>query len=709
MKLLLLVALFQHSDTTHLRVKQLAEVVVKAEKPVYEQNAYGTLVNVANDVLSVGSTALEALVRAPGIQLDRRYNTLSLNGKSGVIVLIDGRVSHLSGSQLMDFLNSLDAGDIERFELMTTPPANLDASGSAGVINIVLKKDRKTGNHASLTVSGGYGQYEKGSGNLRFEHNTKKLNLWGGLSAQHDHNAFGLSAVGNEVVPQWNGLTTFAYSSGGDPTNNNYVLRAGTDWKPDDKTTVTVGGYHDFWGSKGSYHTASAYTFPDSAFSFNGHSVSTNVWKGGDVYARAERRLHPGEKLNITLDYESDHPHSSGTVQSSFLDQHGKPVDPDDTAFAPEQQSHSTTVLHSGTLQLDYTKSWGKRWVLETGAKEDFSHNLSGGGVTSLLNGTWVDLGGTQADLLVRESIDAAYASIHIRLDTTLTLIAGVRYEHSRTRGTNEPSGVDTLDRKLDGLFPDIFLTKAIAAHQTLQLSYTKRITRHGFDDLTSAVSYNDPLSVFTGNPLLQPTITQNLKFGYANHGYSVSLTASRDRYPIARYQVVAKPGSNLIYIMPENLDYQDQLMLQGVLPIKVTSWWDLNTTLTGMWTRYAGSFDPEPYTKTFPSAQVNMTGIFRLPRHITVEAYGSYTTRTYYAANRNSGNAALSLGIKKEISATSNLLLSVTDICRMQYLNSLGSVTRDAFSSDVSVAYRPESWVRPIFKLSYTRTFGPR
>lgn len=709
MKLLILLSLLQQTDTTHLKVKQMSEVVIKAAKPVYQQSAYGTIVNVGNDVLSPGSSGLEALARAPGIQIDHRYNGISLNGKTGVIVLIDGRKSHLSDSQLLTFLGSLNADDIERIELMVTPPANVDAEGSAGVINIVLKKDRKIGNHASLSVSGGYGEYDKGSGSLRVEHNTKMVNLFAGYSVSHDHTASAVTATGTEIVPEWSGQTTFAYGSVGESISNSQTVRAGVTVKPDTHTNLELGSAYNYVHTQSNSQNTADYAFPDSAFLFDGHINSTSVWKSADTWFSAERRFRAGEKLNLSLDYQAAQPWSNGTVQSAFLNQHGQPVDPNDTAFAPDQLSRSTATLHTGTVQLDYARSWGDRWTLETGVKGDFSHNLSGGGLQSLVNGVWVDRDGTQADLLVRENIDAAYASLHVRLDSTLTLISGLRYEYSHTQGINEPTGTDTLDRKLSGLFPDVFLTKKIAPNQSLQLSYTKRISRPGYDDLSNAVGYNDPLSLFTGNPLLHPTLTHNLKFGYTNGGYAVSLLASRDVYPIARWQVVLKPGDNNIYIMPENLDYQDELMLQAVLPWKVTSWWDLNTSFTGGLTNYRASYNPQPYSITFASCILDVTGVFRLPRHFTIEAYGEYTTRNYYAANRNAGNAAFSMGIKKELSATSNLLLSVTDICRMQYVNTLGQVTRDDVSSDVRVDYRPEGWVRPIVKVSYTRTFGAR
>ena len=711
MKLLLLLSLLQQTPTQKapppdtVKVKQMSEVIVRAQKPVYQQGPYGTIVNVQNDLLSAGSSALETLERSPGIQVDHRYNTITLNGKAGVIVLINGRRSHLSADQLMTLLNSLNADDIEKIEIMTTPPANFDAEGSAGIVNIVLRKDRHRGNHGSLALSGGYGQGAKSSGSLRVEHNTGKIDVSAAYSFSHDHSAAQLLANGTEILPQWAGQTTFDYQSLGQSIYNSQAARAGLDAHLDSQTTV--GTTFSYWYSRSNYNAQNQedYLFPDSAFHFKGNVVSTSTWKSPSASLTLERKLRKGEKLNLDLYYDVNLVGGGSSVQSAFLDQHGEPVDPGDTAFAPRQEGFSSATLKTGTVQMDYTREWNARLTLEAGVKGDYSRNLSSGGIESLVNGVWVDRGDITSELLVRENIDAAYASFHIHLDTATTLIAGVRYEYSHTLGTDNQT--DTLDRKLSGLFPDVFITRKLGDHQTLEAAYTKRISRPSYDDLSNSIGYNDPLSVFTGNPFLRPTISHTLKAGYTNRGYALSLLVSRDEYPIARYQVVSQPGSDLIYIMPENLDYQNALTLQAVLPWKVTSWWDINTSFSGGWTQYKATFDPSPYQKTFPSCNINVTGVFKLPHHITVEAYGNYTTRTYYAANMNYANAALSLGFKKALGASSNLLLSISDVCRMQYLNTLGQVTQDAFDSKVWVSYRPESWVRPIVKVSYTRTFG--
>jgi hypothetical protein len=714
MKLLLLLSLFQQTGSAGkatpdtARVKQMGEVIIRAQKPVYEQNAYGTIVNVGNDVLTPGSSALEALQRSPGIRLDPRYNTLSLNGKSGITILINGKLTHLSPTQLMTFLNGMNADDIERIEIMNTPPANFDAAGSAGVINIVLKKNKRLGNHGSLSLSGGYGQYEKASGSVRLEHNTRKMELYGAYSYSHDHGASQLIAGGTEVLPQWDGTTTFTYGGEGESLSNSQIARGGLTAHLDAKTTL--GGELFYNYARSSYHSLNraSYAFPpDSTFAFEGDIHSASTWKGAYGTVNLERQFKGSDKLTVSLEYDHDIASTRSSVLSTFLDEQGAPVDPGDTAFAPQQQGFSGIHQDEGEVKIDYSGQLGKRVTLETGIKGDYSSTLSSSGLLSLVNGVWVDRGGTTTtNLLVREGIGAAYASFHIRLDTTTTLIAGVRYEFSNTRGSTASAG-DTLNRTLNGLFPDIFLSKKLDDRQTLVASYTKRITRPSFDDLAPSVGYNDPVSVFTGNPLLRPTITHTLKLGYSNRGYSLSVFASRDNYPIARYQVVAHPGSDLVYIEPQNLDYQNSLMFQAVLPVRVTSWWNINTSLSAGWTQFKASYNPVPFSRTYAAGSANVTSTVTLPRRFVFEVYGNYTTPGYSSTSYNYWNAALSMGIKKTIDARSNLLLSVTDLCRMQYQSYLGAVTTDAFHSNVWVTYRPESWVRPVLKVSYVRTFG--
>src|ERR1700753_3114317 len=144
--------------------RQLSEVVIRASKPQVQQTAEGLSVNVQSSILAQGSSILDVLQRSPGVIVDQHNNTISLNGKTGVLVMMDGRLMHMSMDQLITLLASMGADNIDKIELMNTPPAKYDAAGNAGIINIITKKNKKRGTNGSATLSGGYGMYEKASG-----------------------------------------------------------------------------------------------------------------------------------------------------------------------------------------------------------------------------------------------------------------------------------------------------------------------------------------------------------------------------------------------------------------------------------------------------------------------------------------------------------------------------------------------------------------
>ncbi len=133
--------------------KQLGEVVIRADKPQVQQTAEGVTVNVQNSIMAQGSSALDILQRSPGVIIDQHNNTISLNGKTGVMVMLDGKLMRMSMDQLIALLNGMSADNIAQIELMNTPPAKYDAEGNAGIINIVTKKNKKRGTNGSITLT----------------------------------------------------------------------------------------------------------------------------------------------------------------------------------------------------------------------------------------------------------------------------------------------------------------------------------------------------------------------------------------------------------------------------------------------------------------------------------------------------------------------------------------------------------------------------
>ncbi|TAJ57222.1 MAG: TonB-dependent receptor, partial [Chitinophagaceae bacterium] len=161
-----------------LQAKSLGEVTVSSKKPLVELKADKMVVNVDASPTNAGNTALEVLEKSPGVSVDKDGN-ISLKGKQGVTVLVDGRPSYLSGTDLANLLKGMSASQLDQIEIMTNPPARFDASGNSGVINIKTKKNRTVGFNGSLNLGYGQGVYPKTNGGLNLNYRKNRINLFG--------------------------------------------------------------------------------------------------------------------------------------------------------------------------------------------------------------------------------------------------------------------------------------------------------------------------------------------------------------------------------------------------------------------------------------------------------------------------------------------------------------------------------------------------
>ena len=169
-------------------IAQLSEVQVVAKKALFEQKIDRMVVNVAASITSAGSTALEVLQRSPGVLANAQTGTLSMSGKDGVIVMINGKISRMPLSAVVQMLDGMPSDNVEKIELIHTPPANFDAEGNAGFINFVLKKNTAEGINGSFTLNAGYGKQEKFGASTNFNYRKNKVNLFGDYSWNYNYN-----------------------------------------------------------------------------------------------------------------------------------------------------------------------------------------------------------------------------------------------------------------------------------------------------------------------------------------------------------------------------------------------------------------------------------------------------------------------------------------------------------------------------------------
>jgi hypothetical protein len=680
--------------------KQLNEVMIRAGKPAVQQEQGGLVLNVQNSLLTKGSTVLQVLSRSPGVIVDAQTSGITLNGKSEAMVMLDGKLLRLSASQIATLLDGMTADDIDKIELLATPPAKYDADGNAGLINIVTKKNKQPGTSGSLTASAGYGKGEKASANLSLNHNSEKFSLHGSYSYDSDHSYGLLLAQGTENVPIIGGQTAFNYTGAGNTISNYHGFSGGLDYRANPQITIGGNIYYGISINQNNSHNFGNYLLPDSTLVYDSQLSGTShtYYLHPSVYL--EQAISKGQKLNLDLDYFNHSSNSPTQVQSNFSD----------SLFAPRQRNLANANIKVGVAQLDYSNSFNKHIKLESGFKGTYTYTQSTAGIENLVNNQWVPIGaGTSNDLATREVIGAGYITLNWQMDSLTNLSGGARYEYSHNTTDRSLNAQYFIDRRLGKLFPSVFITRKLNATDELQLSYTGRISRPSFSDLASYVTYNDPVSVFTGNPALKPTITSNLKLAYNLQDYLFSILYSHDTDPILPTQVMPGPTSGLVYIIPENADWQNNLTFQAIIPVKAAAWWQMNYSFIGGYHQYRVGYFPQLLEKAYFSYSFNFTEGFKLPAGYAIELSGYYNS-SYYGGNSHlNGSAIFNLGFKKELAhQNGSFQLSVSDLFRgASYRNQVGVLTTDSFNSDVRVNYQAESHTFPIVKLSYSRSFG--
>lgn len=610
-------------DTNRLR-----EVVIRAQKPLYQQTVEGTVINVESSLLSKGSSALQILERSPGVVIDYRNNSIALNGKNGITILLNGKPMRMPVEQVVALLNGMSANDISTIELLTTPGARYDAEGSAGIINIVSKKTTKRGTNGSFSITGGYGVDEKGTGSLNLTHNTRKVRINGSYSFLHDRTYSDLFINSSQNMPILGGELDVVVRDTARSVQNNHDATVGVDIKVDAKTTL---GSRIVWNSSARSATNFNHTtytiLPDSLLLFRGTIIGTNRWKNIVSSFYAERKIRADEEFNVAIDYLYFKNSNPSQVKSSFLTENGNSAGNNDSLFAPRQRGFANTTIQVGVVKTDYVKQLSSKVKLEAGAKGTYTSSLSGAGIESLVNDAWVNRTETANDLVMKEGIGAVYASVSSPLSCSTNLVLGIRYEYSRTRMDNPKTDENIVDRKLGVLFPTLFFFKKLNDLAELQLSYSKRISRPSYADLASFVRYSDPSAVYIGNPLLRPTITTNFKLSYTYRSYTFSALFSRDDHPIARYQLTESPARNLLYVSPQNLTWQNNITFQVNWPWKVNDWWDTSYGFTGGLRQFRLDYTAQPVQKAYFGYSVNISQSFKLPKSFSAELSGWYNS----------------------------------------------------------------------------------
>lgn len=673
----------------------LNEVEVIAKKPLFEQKIDRLIVNVANSVTLAGANALEVLERSPGVLVDRLNGNISMAGKNGVVVMINGKISRMSSDAVVQLLEGMNADNIEKIELITTPPANFDAEGNAGFINIVLKQNANEGTNGSFSLNAGYGNHEKFGGNLNLNYRKNRVNLYGDYSYSYNKSLQEFRNYRNVVVQ---GIPTETNSiSDRDPTlTQNHNLRFGVDFQLTPKTVI---GALATWSQRDwTMDALNAITIKESGALVSTQRMSiveTNLWNNYLGNINIQHQFSEKQTINLDFDYANYHQDQPNSYVIEYLDSDG------DLEKIDELRVGKETPIQFLVGKVDYTQNLGKDMNLEVGLKGAFSSFDNDISLEMLESQGWVFDPDFTADYTLNEDILAAYAALSLKIDNKTDLKLGVRYEDTKSNlgSVEEP---DIVDRKYGSFFPSVYISKEINDNNKLQFSYSRRINRPDFTQLAPFIFFYDPNTYFTGNIALQPSITDAVKVDYRFKTILFSLLYSYEDEAISRGQPFVDSITNKQVNQSVNLDYSKVVSASLSFPVNVTDWWQMQNNFMGFWqedkTRYEGRI-----LKTNQiSYRLNLVQTFKLPQNFSLEIAGNYSSPGIRGFVKRKGTGALNIGLQKKFKDNSRLSINVNDVLR--------TLRWELYTDDPSIGFEYEGafiFSERSVRITYTRSFG--
>ncbi|MCK8494015.1 TonB-dependent receptor family protein [Spirosoma sp. RP8] len=664
--------------------KRLDEVVVKGERSQMELALDKKIFNVGKDLANAGGTAADILSNVPSVAVDAEGN-VSLRGSNSVRILIDGKPSGLVSLKGGSGLQQLQGSSIERVEVITNPSARYEAEGMGGIINIVLKKEHREGINGSFDVITGYPANFGLAANVNYRR--KNLNFFVNYTASY-RNTPGRSSLYQEV---YRDDTTFITQQ--NSTNRlkglNNNARAGLDYFFNPKNVLTAS--YTWRLSKGKRYADILYR--DYQFSTqNLRSITSRTQDETETepnseYALTYKRTFAREGHELTADVRYlDNWESSDQLFNQ------QTVGPDGfmaTTPAVLQRSLNDETEKQLLVQIDYVRPFSKNGKVEAGLRSSSRDMTNDYSVTQRGdNGVWQPLPGLTNDFLYEERIHALYGIIGNK-SRKLSYQAGLRGELTDVTTTLRRTN-DVNPRHYANLFPSMHVTYDLPRQHALQLSYSRRIRRPQYNDLSPFMTFSDNRNFFSGNPNLNPEFTNAFEIGHVKYFSKGSISSSvyyrHTNDKILSIRRVNEQGYSTT--RPENLASENSYGAEFAGSYSPFTWWKLDGSFNFFRAMTNGSNLDVNYQSDTYSWFTRMISRFTLPKSTDVQLRGNYEAPQKTPQGRRKALATLDLAISKDLfNNNGTLTLNVVDVFNSRRFRSI--TEGENFYTESSSQYR--------------------
>ncbi len=643
--------------TLTVAAAKLQGVTVTSKKPMIEVKADKTVFNVEASINATGSNALELLQKSPGIQVDNNDN-ISMKGKTGVRVYVDGKMMQLDTKDLAAYLKSINSNDIEAIEMISNPSAKYDASGNAGIVNIRLKKNKKFGTNGSANLGFVQGVTPKGNGSVNLNYRDKKINVFGnaGGNIGLNQNKLDLYRIQKDTI--------YDQHSTNISDDKSINVKAGADFFVNNKNTVgflaTTNFSNTDWSSDGA---TDIYYNPTGVFVKKLKALNTVPGKRTNANFNINYRYADtsGKEINFDADYglfrgtgRSYQPNNYFNSTNNFL-------------YSVINRNYTPTDIDIYTAKLDVEQKLGKG-KLGYGAKVSFVTTKNTFDFFNDVNGTPIKQLSKSNSFTYKENVNAAYVNYQRQLNEKWSLQTGLRLEQTNSDGElARADGLVQADNKVKksyiNAFPSAAVTWNINQKHSLNLTYSRRIDRPTYQDLNPFENKLDELTYEKGNAFLRPQYTDNVELTHTFMGF-INTTAGYSY--VKDYATQATDTTaNATFVQQKNLARQQILSFNIGAPTPIKKWWNGYANLWYNYQLFNGFIGENKVKESVPTYGAYLQQSFSLGKDYSAEASGWFNGPSVWGGTwKTKPQGGVDVGLQKLLlKKQATVKISATDI----------------------------------------------
>lgn len=558
---------------------QLDEVTTVASKSLLERKTDRTIFNVGSSVTAIGADGYEVLGKAPGVKVNN--GGVSIVGKSAVSIMINNRLVRLTGTELEAYLRSLSAANIEKIEVITTPPARYDAQGNAGIINIVLKKSDKQGLNGNVEI----GYLQKAYASQRFSENLNyrkgKVNLYSTGSS----NNFTFLSTQNTTAPYGTQTQKQDFTQKNNPFYNRYDF--GLDYEIGKNSVLglqyTIGNTNrTTW----QYYNAPVVNTLTDAIDSTQRTDAIEKEMGLRNVGNLNylwRIDTTGKELNINADYFTRTEKDSREFTNETYGGNGE-------LKYPKTYNRTLGGQKVDILAVMADVKWPTDFAdLSFGAKASFIHTLSNNDFYTASGNEYVKNQTRSNRFDYRENTQALYLSAEKEMGKFEAQL-GLRGEYTQVNGSTLTQQ-NAVHREYLQVFPTAYVQFNANDDNSINLNFSRRIERPGFDEMNPFRSYGSGGSYESGNPFLQPAFSNNVEMAYTlKSKYTLTLFSNNLRNFYTRVSHTDS-ATGTFYYTADNAGNGSNTGMSLSAMFNPTPWWECNTEAAGYYNKIKSNY----------------------------------------------------------------------------------------------------------------------